>query len=267
MSSVLLLLVSPSERAALAAPAGRAPLRVASCSDELLRSVEAGDVSIVVADLRDANGASTLPALLAVQRRDASIPVVVMVSLTPAGTRDVADAMRAGLHAMLVIRGHERLERAVAEALRRTRDLDAGPAIIGAVAPVVPAVGRSLVTFAAIHGMQPVTVREAAGALGISVRTLEERLGRAGMLPPKRLLGWCRALHAAWQLDVFGRTTKRVAADLQWSSVPALYKHLAGYGGMTPTAIRAEAGFAGMLREFSSLLITPSTGPGLRPAE
>lgn len=249
------VLNSVRERATLADTlAELATVRVCEGAEELVALGAAADCVAAVAGLRDAGGASTVLALLALQNRREPVPIIIVFSLVSGEVPAVMHMMKAGLQATLVIRGFESVEAAVERVV--TDRAETGPAavLLRSVVPMVGAPLRRFFAFGAIVAARPITVRETARVLGVAERTLESQLRRSGMPPPHRVLGWYRVLHAAWELDVLGRAPKQVAAGLQFPSMPALYNQFRHYAAPTPAAVREQQGFPKLLRQFTSEL-------------
>lgn len=252
---VVALVLSGEERRQLAASlASTSRLRDCARAGDLLRLASQSGVSAVVAELRDSSGASTFPDLLALQRERPSLPIVVVLSLTQADARVTLGVVRAGLRAVWVIRHFERLDVAVAAALAADPALGPETAILQAVGPVVHPTALPFFVFGAAAAARPITVADAARVLGISSRALEMRLKRVGLSPPREVLACCRALHAAWRLDVLGQSSKQVTAGLGFPSPSALCKLVVRFAGVTPRQVRERGGFLLLLDEFVSRL-------------
>jgi transcriptional regulator with XRE-family HTH domain len=255
MFSIATLFLTPADRELLtAALAGVAIVEPCAQVSELAHLVAAGRVDAVVAALRDDACANPVPAILALQKQDSTRPVILSVALTPTGARRVVKAVEAGLRATLVLRGYDDLGKAVRRAVAQLPHGSPEAEILQTTAPVATPAVRPFLTFAAIRAIHPITVREAAGAVGISVRTLERRLADKRLPRPARLLGWCRVLHVAWHLDILARPAKQVAGELRFPSLPALYNLLHDYTGLTPAVLPERGGFPTLLRRFGSAL-------------
>jgi len=69
-----------------------------------------------------------------------------------------------------------------------------------------------------------------------------------------RRIGWCVALHAAWQLDVLERRPKQVAANLGLQSAAAAANLLARYCHTSPSSLRVHGSFQVQLQRFAALV-------------
>ncbi len=204
----------------------------------------------MVAGLRDTTGASTLPVLLALRRRDESLPIIVSVPLTQGGMRDVSQAIATGLEVSWVIEDAKSLAYVVARAVALRLISNPAGAILRGVLRSAPPEVRGFLAISAIGALRPLNVQRAAHALGLAERTLERQLDQARLPSPHRILGWCRLLHAAWHFEVLDQRPKQVVHELCFSSVPALYRLFGRYAAPTPRALRAQGGFADLLRRF-----------------
>jgi AraC-like DNA-binding protein len=258
MPVIALLAASRPERATLADALARfnplASMRVCARAEELARLVAAGDVAVVVADLHDADGAPTTSALLELQRRDATLPLIVAARLSPTAAGAIAQADRDGLQANWVIRDAESIRAAVRCVLIHGVQVGPGAIVLRRAVSVLRPAAHSLVAFLAIGAARPNTVEAVANVFNMTPRTLERRFQTAGLPPPHRVLGWCRLLQAAWHLDALDRTPRWVKEELRFKSVPALYNLFRHYGAPTPAMVREHKGFSDLLQRFTDEL-------------
>ncbi len=233
--------------------ASRAGVDLRRCGRaSIAASVASSDVALVVAELYDALGNSTLPALLALKQRHESLPLLVSVSLVAEDMRSLVRAITAGLEATWILRDVDDLARAVVRAIRERADLGAAASLLQTIWPAISPEVRPFFAVAAVGASRPITTLDAARTLGLAVRTLEGQLKRAQLPPPHRVLGWCRALHATWLFDRLGRKPKQVVNELSFPSISALYNLLNHFTVPRPGALLAEGGFEETLRRFAS---------------
>lgn len=239
---------------ALAEVGAYVKIRGCARAERLATIAGAQDIGVVVSGLRDAVGASTASALLALKRRNESIPFIISAHLTPLGVRDIVRAIDAGLEVGWVIRDVEDLTAAIIHVV--VERVHVGPAAVLLLTgwPLLPAGARGFFSTAAIGAAGPMTILEAARALGMAVRTVQGRLDQSGLPPPHRILGWCRVLHASWYMDRLGWTPKKVTRRMRFCSVPALYNLLHHYSAPRPGALVVQGGFEEMLRCFTDAL-------------
>jgi len=250
---VAALLLDAVDRAAIEGTPAQAPVRLCERVDALRSLVATGQVRFIVSELRDRVGASVIPVLGEAAARRARPTIVVRTTLTDAAAGDVIQCAVARIPAHVSIREAEPLASAMRDALGSGGERFAGMAIIERVGPSVPLRLRAFVVLCAAAPSPRLHVARAAVLLGIGRRTIESRLARAELPPAYRIIGWCVALHAAWQLDVLGRRPKQVAASFGFASGAALANLLARYCGCSATSLREHGAFSRQLERFAAL--------------
>ncbi|HKV52504.1 MAG TPA: hypothetical protein VJO52_15020 [Gemmatimonadaceae bacterium] len=251
---VAALLLNAADRTALQrALERRTPLRVCERVDALRSLVAAAEVRVVVTELRDRVGMSVTPVLVALAANAGAPAIVLRSSLSDAAAGDVLRFAATRVAARLSLRELEDIGHAVAPSLGAAADARAGLAILERVGPLVPRPLRAFVVLCAASSASRLHVARAAQLLGVGRRTLENRLARASLPAAHRVIGWCVALGAAWQLDVLDLRPKQVAAKLGFASGAALANLLARYGDCTPTSLRDHGGFQAQLERFAAL--------------
>ena len=166
------------------------------------------------------------------------------VGVTDVIQRDVDDLRRA-MVTVLAAAGHKASTRRLTEYLR----------------PHLPAEAVPILDYVIERAESPLTIDEAAAAIGIARRTLYRRLDRLGYPPPETLIGWCRLLLAAQLLEDQGRTYDDVAMSLSFPSGMALRSMLKRYVGVTGRRAREGSGpLALVLGHLTQRLTTPPSG-------
>jgi transcriptional regulator GlxA family with amidase domain len=131
--------------------------------------------------------------------------------------------------------------------------------------PVLPPQSRPLFEYLLENGDEPLTIEQAAAAVGVARRTLEKRLARLGYPAPETLIGWCRLLLAAHMLEEQGRTFDDVALELTFPSGMALRSMLKRYTGVTGRAAREGQGpVALVLTHLTEQISTPQAKEAVR---
>lgn len=126
------------------------------------------------------------------------------------------------------------------------------------LSPVLPPEARKLIEYILAEGDAPLSIEQAAAAVGIGRRTLEKRLSRLGYPAPETLIGWCRLLLAAQLLEDQGRSFDDVAIELEFPSGMALRSMLKRYTGVTGREARTGPGpVALVLQHLTQKLRTP----------
>ena len=252
---VAALILDDGDRVAIHRMVGRGmPVRVYERVDALRSMLAAADVRVVVAEPRDRVGASVIPLLADVAARAQSPVVVARVSLADAAADDVIQLAAARVPARVSLRGVASLGDALTAALGGDREPSADLVILERIGPLVPRAVRAFLVLCAVAPSPRLHVGQAATLLGMTPRTIESRLAQAALPPAYRIIGWCVALHAAWQLDVLGRRPKQVAANLGFQSAAAAANLLARYCHASPSSLRVHGSFQVQLQRFAALV-------------
>lgn len=88
----------------------------------------------------------------------------------------------------------------------------------------------------------PLSVPEAARALGVHRKTLWIQCRRHGVESAQVLLMWCRVIAAAWTLRTRASSVDAVAQELEFASPTALRNAIRRYLGVTATELRLQGG-------------------------
>jgi AraC-like DNA-binding protein len=131
--------------------------------------------------------------------------------------------------------------------------------------PVLPPQAKPLFEYLLAQGEAPLSIEQAAAAVGIARRTLEKRLARLGYPAPETLIGWCRLLLAAHLLEEQGRSFDDVALELSFPSGMALRSMLKRYTGVTGREARTVHGpVALVLMRLTEQLSTPQAAAAVQ---
>ena len=251
---VAALLLDAGDRAEIERTSTHAPVRLCERADALRSLVAAGQVRFIVSELRDRVGASVIPVLGEAAAQGTRPTIVVRTALTDAAAGDVIQCAVARIPARVSIRKAESLAGAMRDALGSGGEGIADLAILERVGPSVPLQLRAFVVLCAAAPSPRLHVARAAQLLGVGRRTIESRLARAELPPAHRIIGWCVALHAAWQLDVLDRRPKQVAAAFGFASGAALANLVSRYCGCSATSLREHGAFRAQLERFAALV-------------
>ena len=214
---------------------------VVPCADwaGLLRICGAEAVVLAIFDLY-AEGGLDLEPLRTLRRRFPRITQVAYVSPTAERARDLFDAGRAGIDAIVVAERDD-----TPSLLRATVDLAEARAVAGVVrehldseAPLV----RDAVLIAVTRAHEGLDPDRLARLLHLSRRALADQLARAGFPAPQRLLAWGRLIVAAHLLEDVSRSAEGVALALDYPSGSAFRNSCQRYLQATPHEIRAKGG-------------------------
>ena len=209
-----------------------------------------GCVGCVVAD------AAALSASLsqsAMESLLAAVPVVLRGTPTQSGAREILAAAGRLTRGRVSLVGFDDLRDDVAHML--THPCYPGPelAALKACGSRLLASVRGIVVAAAVLARRRTHVSTLASACGISKRSVEYRLARAGMQPARTLLGWSVALHTVWSLDLLHWPLKRCAAAAGFTDAEGLSEYVRRHVGERPRRTCDEGGFAAALLRWQTL--------------
>jgi AraC-like DNA-binding protein len=176
-------------------------------------------------------------------RRDfPSVPVILYCPLTADAARLILRLAHAGLDEV-ILEGHDdnrqSLQRLVLSAYRShclTRSLRSVPVEL-------PAGTRAIVTRSLERADGRMTVRELARDIGVSRKTLLNRLAAAGLPGPATLISRCRLLFACELLEDPARSVEQVALLLGFGSGVALRNMFRRHVGLPPSEVRRRGKF------------------------
>ena len=228
----------------------------ASPNEVLAALSEGSALAVVVPAYGPAmNGAIALTRAL--RARHPTVPVLIYYDAKHTNPRDLLAFFQAGA-AEIVQRGGDDFRRIFATVLSTAGHRVAARRVMDELQPVLPKQARPLLEFLLEKADTPLSIEEAASAVGIARRTLEKRLAKLGYPAPETLIGWCRLLLAAHLLEDQGRTFDEVALELSFPSGMALRSMLKRYTGVSGREARAGHGpVALVLRHLTKQLRTP----------
>ena len=225
------------------------------CNDwlDVFRLCETRPVHIAILDLF-ASGDMSLEPLRQLKRRFPRLGTVAYVDVGAERARDLFDAGRSGVDALIVANVDddaltisailEQAEaRGVAGILRRALE---------GLRPTV----RDTVLLTVTRAHEHLTPDDLALRLSLSRRVLAKHLEQAGLPSPQRLITWARLLVAANLLEDPDRSADNIALALHFPSGSAFRNTCQRYLRATPSEIRRHGGaewvLAHMLTDSSS---------------
>ena len=222
-------------------------------------AVVEGRARVVLVEPTDVGGRSTTPLIASLRMGFPNVPVIAYCDPRSVTSAQILDMARAGVNE-LVMRGVDDVRLALMAALDGAERHCAAERVVAMLGPRLPESIAPIVRFFLHNAARPVTVEDAAAALGVHRKTLFTRLAAAGYPPPSVLASWCRLLLASKLLEDPGRPIERVALDLDFSSGTALRNMLRRYTGLTPVEVRARDGF----EHLYGLFVAASPSPRRR---
>ncbi len=200
---------------------------------------------IAVVDLF-ADGRANFEAVRQLRRQFPRLALVAYIRLGADRFRDVFDAGRQGVDA-LVIADRDDTAPELLAAISRAESRSLAELVRRSLGPVDPVV-RDAVLVAVNYAEERLSPQRLARVLGLPRRTLALRLARLGFPPPRPLLTWGRLVVAAYLTEESHRVANRVAAALGFPSGSAFRNACRRYLHATPTEIRGRGGAQYVIR-------------------
>ncbi|MGQ0537484.1 MAG: helix-turn-helix domain-containing protein [Gemmatimonadaceae bacterium] len=247
---VATLVYSPPAKARLLEALGdRAYVRACDRALEVSELVRSGLASMVVLDLRDRLGETTLPLVRELRKVFPSVPVVLYCSLRPENARHILEFARAGVND-LVLCDVDDVRATLRNALARAEDHCTANFVMDQLGRGPSQPMLNVIRTCLERGRRALTVGELAGELGVTRKTLSDWTRQAGFPPPKAVISWCRLMMCARLLEDPGRTIEQVAMLADFPSSTSLRNMLRRYTGLRPVEIRENGGLRCVLHAF-----------------
>lgn len=235
-----------------------------SANDVLSSLTDRGAVAVVVTAYGP-TVAEGIGLTRAMRARHPGIPVLVCYDALHTNPRELLAFFQAGA-AEIVQTASDDLRRVFASVLASAGHRVKARQMLDQLNPLIAAQARPLFEYLLEHGDAPLSIEQAASAVGLARRTLEKRLAGLGYPSPETLIGWCRLLLAAHLLEDQGRTFDEVALQMSFPSGMALRSMLKRYTGVSGRAAREDPGpVALILSHLTEQLRAPPTNSASRP--
>jgi hypothetical protein len=219
----------------------------------LTQIVASGGVRAAVMDFDDPLDPAVMESIATLRREAPRVRIVLSCTPSPDVFERAAPALAVGA-ADCAIRGFDTLDRMIRGMLAPTWQPGAALALIR---HLVPLVTRELEAFAIACAMKasPLLALETLQDwLGVSDRTLRDRLQRASLQGPSNFLAYCSAARSAWLLDLHGLEPGQVVDAMGFKDTRALNRLLRQYGGKPAQAFREHGGAPALVVHASSIL-------------
>lgn len=222
---------------------------VESCADwgAVTLLCEKQPVHLAVLDLF-ANGNMSLEPLRQLKRRFPRLSTVAYVHVTMDRARDLFDAGRVGVDA-LVVADSDDDPGTLSQILERAEARSVAGIVQGALGHVRPSV-RDAVLVTVTRAHERLTPLRLAETIATSRRVLARQLADAGLPGPQRLLTWGRLIVAAHLLEDHNRAADSVALALHFPSGSAFRNACQRYLSATPSEIRTNGGAEWVVRKM-----------------
>ncbi|MCC6319276.1 MAG: helix-turn-helix domain-containing protein [Gemmatimonadaceae bacterium] len=244
------LVWDPASRARLQeATRSQAHLHLCERQSELLALVQNGLADVVVLDMRDAEGESTLSTVVRIREGFPSVPVVLYFALSPSISRDMLAFARAGVND-LVLRDVDDVKVTLRASLTSAADHCSARTIATELEPLVPPNVAPIIRYCLENGRRALTVEDVASALNVHRKTLVDRLSAAGLPAPSAIIAWCRLMISARLLEDPGRTIEQVALLLDFPSGTSMRNMVKRYTGLRTGEVRQNGGLRCVMHAF-----------------
>jgi AraC-like DNA-binding protein len=243
-------------------------LRIVRTSSALVAAAQAQQVHVAIIELHDEMGTPVRHLVERLTRSAQPIPVIIYDD--PSSWR--VDALREILSEQLPIAFVARTCDALAEAVTIALDPLAKPPMWHVLFPRLlerPAPGvESFIILAALKAPQERRLSELSRRSGLTLRTIQRRLRRAGWASPRTIVQSVRALDAAWLMSEWRYSAGQVQDFRRFSHPSEITRLLQRHAGTTPAQIRAGAGFRSALDTvLNRLQHRRPRGEGAQPRE
>lgn len=220
-------------------------------SSQLVARVINDSVSLVITELWDITGIATSGAVAQIRQRFPSLSVVAYCVLRPETSGELLSMARAGVNGF-ILRGVDDLGGKLRAALAAAEEDSLELVLSRELGALSSADLRSIVGVSLSQARCDRSVGAVAKTLGVSRRTLANRVAQAGWPPPRAIIGWCRLLLAARMLEDPKRSVESVGLSLQFGSGAALANMLRRYTGLPPRELRKHGAVSALLAALRS---------------
>lgn len=209
--------------------------------------------ALVLTELRDASGGSTKPMIARLHQRLPDLPIIVLGGFRELTNKEILELGTLGATEILEY-GTTGFGEELQSAISKSKEHGPATAMARTAQPLIPEDVRDFFAVCAQAGASRGPTDSTIRAAGLAPRTARDRLRRAGLPPPQRIITWSRLLHALWRLELSGKPVKAIAAELGYGGEVALRNQLKRYTGRTMGEVRAAGGFRFLLALFKDEL-------------
>ena len=215
--------------------------------DELVKVCADHDVHLAVLDLF-ADGRANFERVRQLKLQYARISLVAYVAASPARSRDLFDAGRAGFDGLVIVDQDDSTPqlRSVIEQAEARGVAGLIRHRLGRLPPEV----RDAVLVCVTRAHMRLTSHRLSEILATSRRALVAQLAREGFPPPQKLISWGRLIVAAQMLEDRHRSADAVARILDFPSGSAFRNMCQRYLESTPQDIRDKGGTSFVVNAF-----------------
>jgi AraC-like DNA-binding protein len=218
---------------------GRHTVEACNDFDEVARLCERHPVHLAILDLF-AGGELSLEPLRHLKRRFPRMGTVAYVDVTVERSRDLFDAGRAGMDALIIANVDDDAQ-SISAIVEQAEARGVAGLLRGVLQPLRPSV-RDAILLTVTRAHETLTPDDLARRLSLSRRVLAKHLEHAAMPSPQRLITWGRLIVAAHLLEDAQRSADNIAMALHFPSGSAFRNTCQRYLRATPSEIRRHGG-------------------------
>jgi hypothetical protein len=229
-------------------------------AEALAAGATSGAVGAVVTGLRDESGRSVASMLVQLGAFRPALPVVLHTRINRATLTELLAVFTIGLRMECVVRPFARLEPVLRSMLAPDYRPGVAPLLLHHFLTRVPDTAAVFVALAILTAPARRSVEELATWSGVTSRTIERRLLRAGMPTARVVAQSFAALDAVWLMTEYGWSARRVQQVRAFSHPSGVTRLLASYAGTRPSTLVEDGGFAAVLERVTRALLPDEMG-------
>ena len=223
-------------------------------ADALIGQATEGAFDIVLSGLHDASGRSVAPTLVELAAYRPALPVILHTRLTRATLDALLAVFAPGLRLECAVRPFARLAELVGHVLSAGYRPGVSPLLLQRILPRTPESITLFIALGILVARERRTVEELSAWAGVSARTIDRRLRRAGWASPHVVLHAFTALDAVWLMSEYGWSARRVQLVRGFPHPSSVTRLLATYAGTRPSTLAEDGGFGAALDHVMRLV-------------
>jgi hypothetical protein len=225
-----------------------ASVQFSADADAVLTRASAGQIHAIVAELHDAAGRPITPFVVSLTARAPAVPLVIYDRADRDRMETLRTMLAPGIGVEFVVRPFEPLAPVMHRALGARLPPTVAPVLLHHVVSRAPPSLRVFLSLAALKAPTRRGVRHLALWSGMSPRTVERRLSRAGWATAQVILQSFRALDVIWLMAEYHWSARRVKEVRGFAHASVITRLTQRYGGgVTPATLRESGGFTAAL--------------------
>lgn len=223
-------------------------------TDALVERAGGGALDAVVTELTDNRGRSISATLVDLVAARPSLPILLHTRIDRSAIDHLMAVFTLGTRMECAVRPFARQAPMLREMLSPMYRPGVAPLLLHHFMPLVPASLHSFVAVAILVAPQPRGVEEVARWSGVSPRTIERRLRRAGWPAARVVLQSFTALDAVWLMTEYGWSARRVQQVRRFSHPSGVTRLLGAYVGSRPSTLAEDGGLSAALEHVAEVL-------------